>query len=319
MNVEVNIKDMNELVTKFEDYLRQERMHQPNTIKSYVKVLNDFIGFLSEEHGENILALEAMGKKNLLSFMKSGSPTRKVTSRHTWNIRLSALRSFYDLLFKQELIMVNPAMKIDRLKIQNREPIPLSMDEVFRLVEVMKKASPLYQNRNVAIIKVLFHCAFRVAELVSLNIDQVDFDNYIFMNVHTKGRKYLSVPFNNVVAEALRIYLGDRTRMKPSENEPALFLSDRRNRLSSRTVQELIGNYGKKAGISRTVTPHLLRHSSATQFVNIGTPLGVVQEICGHASVKTTERYIHFNGSEKRKAINKLGIIWNQYIQQEGG
>ena len=85
---------MNELVTKFEDYLRQERMHQPNTIKSYVKVLNDFAGFLSKEHGENTLALEAMGKENLLSFMKSGSPTRKETkiaSMTTSNNRFTPL------------------------------------------------------------------------------------------------------------------------------------------------------------------------------------------------------------------------------------
>lgn len=309
---------MIQLTVAFKEYFSEERRRQPNTIKSYEKVLNDFVGFLYKEHGDNILALEAIGKEIILEFLKSGSPTRKKTSSHIWNIRLSALRSFYDFLFKQGYITVNPAQKIDRLKIQNREPIPLSMDEVFRLITVMKQSMPICQNRNIAIIQVLFHCAFRVAELVSLNMDQVDFDNYVFVNVRTKGGKYLSVPFSDVVADALKKYLVDRNKMRPADNEHALFLSNRRDRLSIRTVQKLVRKYGEKAGISRTVTPHLLRHSSATQFVSMGILLSVVQDICGHASVTTTERYVHFNGSERKKAIDDLGLKWKKYVKKQG-
>lgn len=144
-------------------------------------------------------------------------------------------------------------------------------------------------------------------------------DHYLLLDVRAKGGKLLAVAFNDVVAEALEQYLAERPRLHPATDEPALFVSDRGNRLSIRTVQELVKRFGKLATIRTPVTPHVLRHSSATRLAELGTPLRVVQEICGHASVTTTERYVHVNGNERRRAIDALAVRWREQTRVRAG
>ena len=212
---------------------------------------------------------------------------------------------------------MNPALKIERQRVFPKEPVPLSFDEMLRLVEAVEgHCSSVYKHRNVAILQVLFHCALRVAEVVSLDLLQLDFDNYVFLDVRRKGGKILAAAFNDVVAEALENYLKVRGEHLPEEDEPALFLSDRKKRLSTRAVQAMVKKYADLAGISRTVSPHLLRHSSATQLMEVGTPLRVVQEICGHSSVETTQRYVHVNNGQRKRAVNALGQEWREQSQR---
>jgi site-specific recombinase XerD len=192
-----------------------------------------------------------------------------------------------------------------------KEPVPLSFDEMIRLVEAVEdNCASVYKHRNVAILQILFHCALRVTEVVSLDLSQLDFDNYLFLNVRRKGGKELAAAFNDVVAESIEKYLAVRDEFAPEGGDQALFLSDRKRRLSVRAVQEMVRRYAELAGISRRVSPHLLRHSSATQLVEVGTPLRVVQEICGHASVSTTQRYVHVNNGQRRRAVDALGERW---------
>jgi site-specific recombinase XerD len=296
---------MEDAIAAFASYLSLERMRQTSTVARYVRVLRDFGRFLKDEARGAEIALEEVDKNTLSRFMRRGMEDADEPSRSVWNARLAALRAFYGYLFRQEKISVNPAHRLDRFKVHAKEPVPLSLDEYLALVSAMSSARRASRNRNIAIIEVMFHCALRVAEVVSLDLSQVDLENYVFLDVRTKGNKRLSAVFNDVVAEAIERHLKERgTELE----ETALFLSDRGARLSVRTVQELVKSYAKKAGISRTVTPHLLRHSSATQLVELGTPIRVVQEICGHSSVTTTERYVHVNGGARRRAIDALGV-----------
>lgn len=297
---------MNKLVVAFAAYFREERMRSPRTVEQYIDTLAEFSAFLVTEYGANI-ALEAVAKPALVTFLRRGCVTDGEPSRSLWNGRLAALRAFYDFLYKTEVIQANPALKIDRMKVNPKEPLPLSLDEFLSLVEAMEKAPLYYRSRNVALAQVLFHSALRVSEIVSLNLSQVDFDNYVFVNVRTKGGKWLSLPFNDLVAEALERYLKDRECLVPHEHETALFLSDRRQRLSTRAVQELLKSYGRGAGINRTVTPHLLRHSGATELDELGVTLPVIQGILNHAHISTTQRYVHAKGTARRKAIDLLG------------
>lgn len=307
----VTVRNMSNLIESYAQYLSVERMRSPSTAKRYLRVVREFAEYLADGHSGDE-PLEAVDKSHLAQFLQRKARQSDEPSKSSWNTRLAGLRSFYDYLFKQELIQMNPALKVERLRVNGREPIPLSFDEMIRLVDAAKRSPDSVRTRNVAIVQVLFHCAFRVAELVSLDNDQVDFDNYLFLNVRTKGDKRLSAPFNDVVAEALERYLRCRKRFNPPRREKALFISERRQRLSIRSVQEMVKKYAKIANISRTVTPHLLRHSSATQLVAMGTPLRVVQEICGHASVTTTERYVHVVSGQRKEAIDALGKMWQQ-------
>lgn len=281
-------------------------MRGANTIKRYVGVLEEFEAFLSGSSGDAGVALEAVEKPQLIEFLRRGAKESREPSRSVWNCRLAALRSFYDYLFKQEVVTVNPAMRIDRLKTNPREPVPLSLDEFLALVDALEKYSAVQNRaRNVAIVQVLYHCALRVSELASLNLEQVDFDNNLFANVRTKGKKWLSIPFPDIVDDALERYL--KERREDGSAGMALFLSGRHQRLSVRSVQDMLKRYGALAGIGRPVGPHLLRHSGATEMADMGTPMRVVQEICGHASVTTTERYVHVRAGARRAAIEALG------------
>ena len=307
MTSSVTSSDMSRLITAFESYLRQERMRGASTIKRYVGVVEEFAEFMRSEPGYEVLGLDQVEKLHLVQFLRRGADADGEPSRSLWNIRLAALRAFYDHLFKSEQVAVNAALKIDRLKTNPKEPVPLSLDEFLSLLDAVGASSKRYRARNTAIVQVLFHCALRVSELVSLNLEQVDFENYVFQNVRTKGKKWLSLPFNDLVADALERCLKERAARTGLGERQALFLSDRGTRLSVRAVQDLVTKYARKAGIQRTVTPHLLRHSSATELADLGTPLRIVQVICGHASVTTTERYVHVRSGAHRRAIEALG------------
>jgi len=300
----------------FEQYLREERMRRPRTIAHYLMVLRSLVAFLKRHKGAKV-DLSQISKQVLVEFLRHQARGSGEPSRSTWNSRLTALRAFYDYLLKQEVIDMNPALKIDRQKVFTREPTPLSFDEMLRLVEAIEEKAPsAYKHRNVAIVQVLLHCALRVTEVASLNFSQVDFDNYLFLNVRVKGGKQFSVVFNDVVAEALENYLKDRSNLLAGKEEEALFVSDRRRRIGVRSIQGMVKRYAELANISRPVSPHLLRHSSATELVEMGTPLSVVQEICGHVSVTTTQRYVHVSGGQRRRAVDALGAKWRAKAQE---
>ncbi len=300
--------DMDRLVCDFETYLRDERMRSAATVSRYVTALKRFARFMASEPGLEVIDLDRAEKLHLTEFLKREAGATEPPSRTVWNLRLAGLRAFYDFLFKRELVATSPADKIDRLRVNPKEPLPLNLDEFLALSGAAGEAPRRTRDRNAAIVQILFHSALRVAELVSLDLAQVDLDNRVFTNVRTKGGKWLSVPFNDAVAEALERYLQGRQSFAPREGETALLLSNWHRRLSKRAVQDMLTCYGRKAGIARGVTPHLLRHSSATELHELGTSLRVVQDICGHASVTTTERYVHVRANAKRFAIDALGV-----------
>lgn len=304
-----NTPDMASLVRDFKSHFVEERDRSHLTAQRYTDTISDFDTFLHERQKGDLhhTPLESITPNTLLDFLREGraGPTRP--SRSTWNLRLAALRAFYDYLFKRGVVNANPALRIDRLRTHAREPVPLTLDEFLALVEAAETASKAYRRRNVAIVKLFFHTALRVAEVVSLDIDQVDFDSRVLVNIRIKRGKFLSQPFNDLVSEALEQYLHDRDKQNVPSNERALFLSNRRRRMSIRAVQELITTYAKRAGIRRKVAPHLLRHSAATEFDALGVPITVIQDICGHEQITTTRRYTHVRYPRKRDAINALG------------
>lgn len=300
-----------DLINAFQGYLRAERGRSPLTFERYATAMRAFVEFLKSEFENEPFELENLSKAELVTFLRQKSTSKNgELSRSNWNMRLSALRAFYDYLFKTERIDVNPAARIDRLRIEPTEPAPLSLDEVLRLMEALEKGPRPTRLRNTTLAKILFHCALRVAELASLTLGQVDLGNRLFLYVRVKRGKHLSVSFNDVVAEALDVYLKERRQSGNADRSNSLFVSSRGTRMSVRSIQELVKAYAKKADITRPVTPHLLRHSSVTQLVELGTPLRVVQEMVGHESIKTTQRYASVNSEARRKAGEALARAW---------
>lgn len=307
MLLKLSRQAMHHFVSAWVEYLDIENGRLPTTIERYVGVLTDFVTFATTTPETKDLPLEALGKKQLRQFLRTHARRAGQASPATWNLGLAALRSFYGFLFEDEVIDINPALRIKRRKVKRgREPLPLSLDEFLSLVEGMEQGRPAHRSRNAAIAAVLFHCGLRVTELVSLDLAQVDFRNGHLLNVRIKGDKRLSADLNDEAIIALKRYLADRDRLHASADETALFLSDRGQRLSVRAVQEMVKVYAKRAGINRPVGPHLLRHSFATVLDDEGIPVPVIQDMLDHESLATTRRYIHVRDRVRRQASDKL-------------
>ncbi len=306
---------MTDYVFQFEADLLARQL-SADVVRRYVRVLEDFRAFVSRNDGPaGAPDLSKVGRRLIEGYLREQGAEG---SRSAWNRRLSALRAFYDFLFRNEVMEVNPALRIDRLKVHGKERDPLSLDEVVRLVDAFERNSgAAYRGRNVALVQVFFHCALRVSEVISLDLTQFDLEHRLFRDVRRKGDKRLSALFNDVVAEAIERYLPERQGLLGSEPIPALFVSDRGRRLSKRAVQDLMSRYGELANIHPTVTPHRLRHSSVTELVDMGAPLSVAQEICGHSSSSTTERYVHVKDSRRRRAVDELGARWEAHRVSE--
>jgi integrase/recombinase XerC len=157
-----------------------------------------------------------------------------------------------------------------------------------------------------AILITLWNTGLRLSELLSLELAVVDFEAEVFRVVRRKGGKLLPVYFNVDVTIALRRWLWLRKEYPNATTELALFLSDRGRRLSPRAVEDLVAKYAELAGIEKHVTPHTMRHSTATELIRLGNGIEVVGQILGHASLDTTRRYIHLVGEQVHAAVASL-------------
>lgn len=290
-----------DLCRDFRRHLVEVRHFSPRTVAAYTSLAAALLA-----HAGDASVLAALDRPGVVAFIRldRGRPTSKVG----WNLRLSGVRAVFRWLVEEGRIARNPTDGIERQHVVQAEPQPLSLAEMVALVSAVETHSrSVYRRRNVALFQVFMHTALRVAEVVSLDLSQVDLPEHLLRGVRRKRGKIFAAVCNDVVAATLEEYLVDRPRLARRPDEQALFLSDRGGRLSVRSVQQLVGRYAKIAGIRRPVTPHLLRHSSATVLASLGTPLRVVQEICGHSSVTTTQRYVHVGERDRFDAADRLG------------
>lgn len=319
--------EVSALLGPFATYLRTERMRGVLTIGRYLSELGAFCSFLRRVHtdGETArheasalesgrlvrrahtdAALSAITHLEISAFLRERATISGKPSPAVWNMALSALRAFFAYLNHAEVLTMNPTLKLTRRKVASREKIPPSLDEYVALLEAAEASAGRCRARNVAIVQVLFHTGLRVHELVSLDVDQIEWEARVFRDVPTKGAKWISAPFPDIVAQALEAYLLERAA-RSEVSEGALFVSTRGARLSIRSVQLIVKALGEAAGIARSVTPHVLRHAFATELDDLGAELADVQASLGHRSRATTERYIHRRNRGRLAAIDALG------------
>jgi integrase/recombinase XerD len=281
----------------FRAFLRVDRHRGALTVERYCGIVDAFLRGLASP-------ISALSAHDCAAFLRSPTPFHPEPSPSVWNLRLAALRSFVSHLLSRGSLSEDPTAGLRRHRVSSREPVPLSLDELLSVVDAAGRTEAA--RRNVAVVQTLFHTALRVRELVSLDVGQVEWAARVFRDVRVKGGAWLCAPFNNLVASSLDRYLRTRRKADREASSP-LFLSRGGGRLSVRAVQQLVKGLGRAAGILRPVTPHLFRHSNATELSCLGTPISVVQAICGHASPSTTETYIHARSGAERQAIDALG------------
>ncbi len=279
-------------ITRFSRWLEVEKGYSLNTVKSYGRDLDEFL-----EHVGRELTLHELDSSLIRSYVFSINSRNKSSSVAR---KLSALRSFVRYLQKEEIITSNPVAAISMPKQEKHMPVFLTVDEVFNLLDMPGEADT-FAARDKAILEMLYSAGLRVAELVGLNLNNLDFAEGM-VRVTGKGNRERLVPIGRPALEAISSYLSQRDHLiaeclkrgKEPEKE-GLFLNNRGTRLTARSVERLVGSYAQRAGITARVTPHALRHSFATHMLEMGADLRTVQELLGHVSLSTTQKYTHLN------------------------
>ncbi|KIH77026.1 integrase/recombinase XerC [Geoalkalibacter ferrihydriticus] len=278
---------MIECIARFERYLQLERDLSIHTLKAYRRDIEGLRRFLSEFFGVESPTLEHLRQVDVRLLRTYLARLGKSCRRATVGRKVAALRTFFRFLVREDLLTANPAEILVTPRLDQYLPTPLSVDEACVLMERTCGDDAL-QLRDRAILETLYSCGLRVSELTGLDVGGIDLEERL-VRVLGKGRKERLVPLGRKACEALVRYLEHRGWPQPSE---PLFLNHRGGRLTSRSVERNLKKQLIQAGIARDATPHSLRHSFATHLlVEGGADLRAIQELLGHASLSTTQKY----------------------------
>jgi integrase/recombinase XerC len=292
---------MQNLFTRFINYLEAERNASPYTVRNYTtdllgsKNIKGFFTFLTEKGIKSLDKADRHIMRDYLAYLVEQGLVKASIAR-----KLSAIRSFYRYLVREEILPVNPIKDTSSPKLDRRLPSFLTIDEVLRLLESPDLNTPQGQ-RDRAFLELLYASGLRVSELASLDLEQVNLDSRE-IRVLGKGSKERIVLMGEPAAKALGIYLSlSRKELLGEKGNSALFLNRYGGRLTRRSVQIILEEYAHLAGIGKRVYPHILRHTFATHMLDGGADLRVVQELLGHASLETTQVYTHVSKSQAKK------------------
>ena len=297
------------LIQQFIDYLSLVKNASPHTCRCYRKDLEEFEDFLRKSG----MYLSASGgveieKTDRMAIRKYMSSLHRKNKKSSIARKISALRSFYKYLNREQVIVSNPAKSVSTPKVEKTLPTTLTVDEAFRLMEsprsIPEKSSEVSREnrlRDRAILELLYSSGLRVSELVGLNLDQLNSDLGI-VRVMGKGRKERIVPVGAKALEALKAYLEVRG---VSRGEDPVFMNSLGGRLTTRSVGRLTKKYTRHSGIFRKVSPHSLRHTFATHLLDAGADIREIQEMLGHSSLSTTQRYTHVSMGRLMEVYDK--------------
>jgi integrase/recombinase XerC len=271
-------------IRDFLDYLEAERNVSPHTLKAYRTDLELFLAFVRREQGaepDTDAVSHLMVRRYLASLHKE-------CARSTVGRKLAAIRSLFKYLMREGRARKNPAELVSTPKKEQKVPFHLDIDEVTALVTAPGGVElPVLRDR--AILETLYSCGFRVSELTGLDVGGVDLEEGL-ARVLGKGGKERVVPVGSHARRALADYLTARNH--PPADAP-LFINNRGGRLTSRSVGRIVDKYILKIAAMKKISPHTLRHTFATHLLEGGADLRSIQELLGHASLSTTQKYTH--------------------------
>jgi integrase/recombinase XerC len=290
-------QSLNNQIRSFIDSLQSEKGYSVNTCRAYSHNINEFISFISESYfstdnqeGADLLKaehIESLMIRGYLAFLHKKN--KKVTIAR----KLSAVRSFFRFLVKHGVILDNPLDLILTPKQVKAIPVYLPVDDIFRLLDSIK-TDTLAGIRNRAIFETLYSSGIRVSELEGLDVFDVDFTKCL-IRVVGKGNKERIVPIGKKAVATIKEYrrrLQSEAGIAEEDNGP-LFLNKDHGRLTSRSIARILSKTARECGLLIPVSPHALRHTYATHMLDAGADLRVVQELLGHKSLSTTQKYTH--------------------------
>lgn len=287
-NIISNITD--ESTKDFLEYLKYERRVSVNTVDSY---------------GENLLLLKNYNDKYLISlkkedikdFLDNVEATPRTKAHY-----LTVFNSFYKYLVFMDKIKSNPCDGIKAPKLEKKLPTYLTNEEIAKLFNIRLTKPVDYRNK--AILEVMYATGARISEVINLELNQIDFEECI-IRVVGKGKKERIIPLDDVAIEALDNYINNyRPFLIKNETCNYVFLNKNGEKISRQMIFKILKNLANKAGITKEISPHTLRHSFASNLLNNGADLRVIQELLGHENLETTEIYSHLQNKKIKDDYN---------------
>lgn len=281
---------------RFYNYLQSERRYSSHTVSAYRRDIKHFL----QCHG--------LDENRAINWndIKQGDIRQCVASLHRQGLSgkslqrwLSSIRSLFNFLCRFHLATHNPAVGVPAPKAAKRLPKTLNVDEINQLLENntltidSKITSNVLTARDRAIMELMYACGLRLSELSGLDLQDIDWQQQVIM-VTGKGQKQRRIPFGRKAKAALNNWLKQRN-MITNENEKALFISQRGNRVSNSNIQKRLKKMALTQGLNTNVYPHMLRHSFASHILESSKDLRAVQELLGHANLSTTQIYTHLD------------------------
>jgi Site-specific recombinase XerD len=290
------IRDLSEVKSRFAVYLRVEKGLSANTATSYAADVDKLTHYLSSAG----IAVEQVTAAQLDTFVCTLQDVG-IGARSQARI-ISGIKSFYRFLRLEGYVDHNPTRLLASPRLGRHLPEVLTLDEIDRMIAAIDMSAPEGQ-RNRAIIEVLYGCGLRVSELVNLQLSKIYLDEH-YMLIEGKGSKQRLVPLSPVSEEWFGYWMQERSTwpLKPESRDVA-FVNRYGRPMTRAMVFTIVRQLCAKAGITKTVSPHTLRHSFATHLLQNGADLRVIQQLLGHEDLATTEIYTHLDVQDLRKAI----------------
>jgi integrase/recombinase XerD len=304
---------MQTLVEDFLQYLRHERGQAEHTQKTYAALLNKFTTWAAKQ---NLTDWKSVELRHLMAFLQhererpmADEPKESIKrlSSESVYLEIAALRAFYRFAENEKLLPANVAENLSLPRRWKRLPKALTNDEITKLLAPDSAEQPTPGSLcDQAILELAYASGLRLAELRNLRLEQLHLDAG-FINVIGKGNKERVVPVGKIAVAALNRYIEiGRPKLVTPKSPANVFLTRRGTPFAAVTLWLHIKQRVRRAGVSRNITPHMLRHSFATHLLEHGADLRVIQELLGHANISTTEIYTHVTGNRLRDIHRKF-------------
>ncbi len=275
-------------IEAFMAYLKHEKNASPHTIASYRRDLLQLAQYL-EERKSNLDEVDNIILRGFLATRYDKGEKKSTIGR-----KLAAIRSFFQFCMRKHWMLHNPAKVVSTPKQDKPVPSFLTEEEMKTFLDLPQTNRTL-DLRDRAVMELLYATGIRVSELVGINLEDVNFSEWL-IRIRGKGKKERLVPFGRVAEESLRSYLRVRNLINKGKVEiKPVFLNYRGRKLSARSVERIVDKYIRRSAVRRKISPHSLRHSFASHLLSRGADLRVIQELLGHESLATTQKYTHID------------------------
>ena len=294
-----NSEKNNNLKTYVDKFLYYEEVitgKSYNTIKSYKKDIMQFIDYLNEyEEIDEFENVETITFRSFIAYLNSAhkkdDDERKVVSKRSINRKISALRTFFKYLQEKKIVKTNKVNYITMPKFEKELPNILGREDINKLRDAVN-TSKITGIRDRLIIELLYSSGIRASELIDLNEYMINIEERE-LRVIGKGNKERITFFSENSKKWLEKYIEEKKKKYSNYTKDVVFANSKGEKLTTRSLRRLIADYAKKAGLQKEVTPHVFRHTFATELLNNGVDIRYLQELLGHSSISTTQVYTH--------------------------